>query len=105
MIRTLQYHAIHRAIDVHMECTLTTFLKDGERGGTLRNNAGERFMFHYIPAFFRVETADSEAEADGWYRAACVRHFMTIHCFPCLLLQLDEAPPRTPSRCERGPSH
>jgi succinate dehydrogenase / fumarate reductase flavoprotein subunit len=36
-------------------------------GGTLRNNTGERFMFHYIPAFFRAETADSEAEADGWY--------------------------------------
>jgi succinate dehydrogenase / fumarate reductase flavoprotein subunit len=155
MIRTLQYHAIHRGIDVHMECTLTTLLKDGERvcgafgywrqsgqfvvfkakalvlatggigkawtitsnswectgdgvmlaleagadlidmecqqfhptgmvwppsvrgllvtegvrgdGGTLRNNTGERFMFHYIPAFFRAETADSEAEADGWY--------------------------------------
>ena len=31
MIRTLQYHAIHRGIDVHMECTLTTLLKDGER--------------------------------------------------------------------------
>ncbi len=36
-------------------------------GGTLRNNRGERFMFNYIPEFFRAETADNEAEADGWY--------------------------------------
>ena len=37
-------------------------------GGTLRNSAGERFMFHYIPEFFKAETADNEAEADAWYR-------------------------------------
>jgi succinate dehydrogenase / fumarate reductase flavoprotein subunit len=36
-------------------------------GGTLRNSKGERFMFRYIPDFFRAETADSEAEADRWY--------------------------------------
>jgi succinate dehydrogenase / fumarate reductase flavoprotein subunit len=36
-------------------------------GGTLRNSAGERFMFRYIPEFFRAETADDEAEADRWY--------------------------------------
>jgi succinate dehydrogenase / fumarate reductase flavoprotein subunit len=36
-------------------------------GGTLRNSAGERFMFNYIPDFFRAETADNEAEADRWY--------------------------------------
>jgi len=36
-------------------------------GGTLRNNTGERFMFRYIPEFFKAETADNEAEADGWY--------------------------------------
>jgi succinate dehydrogenase / fumarate reductase flavoprotein subunit len=36
-------------------------------GGTLRNNAGQRFMFNYIPEFFRAETADNEAEADRWY--------------------------------------
>ena len=28
---------------------------------------GRRFMFDYIPEFFRKETADSEAEADRWY--------------------------------------
>jgi succinate dehydrogenase / fumarate reductase flavoprotein subunit len=31
MIRTLQDHGIHQGIDVHMECTVTQLLKDGER--------------------------------------------------------------------------
>ena len=31
MIRTLQDHGIHQGIDVHMECTVTTLLKDGDR--------------------------------------------------------------------------
>src|SRR5690242_19210689 len=31
MIRTLQDHGIHRGIDVHMECTVVTLLKDGAR--------------------------------------------------------------------------
>ncbi|HKT09961.1 MAG TPA: fumarate reductase/succinate dehydrogenase flavoprotein subunit, partial [Gemmatimonadaceae bacterium] len=31
MIRTLQDHAIHLGIDVHMECTILTLLKDGDR--------------------------------------------------------------------------
>ena len=31
MIRTLQDHGIHQGIDVHMECTVVTLLKDGER--------------------------------------------------------------------------
>jgi succinate dehydrogenase flavoprotein subunit len=36
-------------------------------GGTLKNNKGERFMFNYIPEFFKNETADNEKEADAWY--------------------------------------
>ncbi|MDZ7780592.1 MAG: fumarate reductase/succinate dehydrogenase flavoprotein subunit [Gemmatimonadota bacterium] len=31
MIRTLQDHGVHQGIDVHMEVTVTTLLKDGER--------------------------------------------------------------------------
>ena len=31
MIRTLQDHSIHQGIDVHMECTIVTLLKDGNR--------------------------------------------------------------------------
>jgi succinate dehydrogenase / fumarate reductase flavoprotein subunit len=36
-------------------------------GGVLRNSEGRRFMFDYIPEFFKTETADSEQEADRWY--------------------------------------
>jgi succinate dehydrogenase / fumarate reductase flavoprotein subunit len=155
MIRTLQQNAVHRGIDVFMECTIQRLLKDGDRisgalgywrengrfvlfhakavvlatggvgkawkitsnsweytgdghamaldagadlidmefvqfhptgmvwppsvrgilvtegvrgdGGTLRNALGERFMFRYIPEYFRAETAETEAEADAWY--------------------------------------
>ena len=31
MIRTLQDHCIHQGVEVHMECTIITLLKDGER--------------------------------------------------------------------------
>jgi len=37
-------------------------------GGVLRNSEGKRFMFDYIPEFFKAETADSEEEADRWYQ-------------------------------------
>ena len=36
-------------------------------GGTLKNTEGTRFMFNYIPEFFKSETADNEKEADAWY--------------------------------------
>ena len=36
-------------------------------GGTLKNTKDERFMFNYIPDFFKAETADTEKEADAWY--------------------------------------
>src|SRR5262252_9273125 len=155
MIRTLQQHAVHRGLDVHMECNIQRLLKDGERisgavgywratgklvlfrakavvlatggvgkawkftsnswestgdgitlgldagadlidmeciqfhptgmvwptsvrgilvtegvrgdGGTLKNSEGTRFMFNYIPEYFKGETADNEKEADAWY--------------------------------------
>jgi len=155
MIRTLQQHAVHKGIDVYMECNLQKLLTDGDRisgacgywresgkfvvfkskavvlatggilkmypitsnswectgdgvsmaldagadlidmemvqfhptgmiwplsvrgllvtegvrgdGGTLKNSEGRRFMFDYVPDFFRAETADTEEEADAWY--------------------------------------
>ncbi len=155
MIRTLQQHAVHKGIDVHMECNVQRLLKDGDRvcgavgywrpggrlvvfrckaivlatggvgkcwkftsnswestgdgvtlaldagadlidmeciqfhptgmvwpisvrgllvtegvrgdGGTLKNSDGARFMFNYIPEYFKNETADNEKEADAWY--------------------------------------
>ncbi|MBM4414755.1 MAG: fumarate reductase/succinate dehydrogenase flavoprotein subunit [Chloroflexi bacterium] len=35
MIRTLQQHAVHRGIDVFMECTVTRLLKDGGESGAV----------------------------------------------------------------------
>jgi succinate dehydrogenase / fumarate reductase flavoprotein subunit len=155
MIRTLQQHAVHKGIDVHMECNIQRLLKDGDRvcgavgywrpsgrivvfkaravvlatggvgkcwkftsnswestgdgvtlaldagadlidmeciqfhptgmvwpisvrgllvtegvrgdGGTLKNSEGVRFMFNYIPEYFKSETAENEKEADAWY--------------------------------------
>ena len=37
-------------------------------GGVLRNSEGRRFMFDYVPEMFRAETADTEEEADRWYK-------------------------------------
>ncbi|MDX6274645.1 MAG: succinate dehydrogenase / fumarate reductase, flavoprotein subunit [Frankiales bacterium] len=155
MIRTLQQRTVALGIDVYMECTVTSLLKDGERiagafgywresgrfiqfnapsvvlatggigksfkvtsnsweytgdghalalqagatlvnmefiqfhptgmvwppsvrgilvtesvrgdGGVLRNSEGRRFMYDYIPEFFRAETSESEEEGDRWY--------------------------------------
>jgi len=155
LIRTLQQHAVHKGLDVHMECNVQRLLKDGDRvcgavgywrpsgklvvfkckavilatgslgkawkytsnswestgdgitlgldagaelidmeciqfhptgmvwppsvrgilvtegvrgdGGTLKNSEGVRFMFNYIPEYFKSETADNEKEADAWY--------------------------------------
>jgi succinate dehydrogenase / fumarate reductase flavoprotein subunit len=36
-------------------------------GGALKNSEGERFMFDYIPEYFKAETADNIEEAEGWY--------------------------------------
>src|SRR5438093_1522170 len=53
MIRTLQDHGVHRGIDVHMECTVITLLKDGKR-----------FMFDEIPDLYKDQTANTPEE--GW---------------------------------------
>src|SRR3989449_3454045 len=156
MIRTLQDHGVHQGIDVHMEHTILSLLKDGERvvgafgyerergrfkifrakaivlatggigraykitsnsweytgdghalayeagaelidmefvqfhptgmvwppgvrgilvtegvrgeGGVLKNVAGERFMFRYMPDMFKGDFAETEAEADAWVK-------------------------------------
>ncbi|MDT4941566.1 MAG: succinate dehydrogenase / fumarate reductase, flavoprotein subunit [Pseudonocardiales bacterium] len=37
-------------------------------GGVLRNSEGKRFMFDYVPDVFRKQYAETEEEADGWYK-------------------------------------
>jgi succinate dehydrogenase / fumarate reductase flavoprotein subunit len=70
-------------------------------GGTLRNAAGERFMFDYIPDFLISETAGSEIEADAWYSDR------RNHRCPPDLLPPDEVARAIDSeiRAGRGTSH
>jgi succinate dehydrogenase / fumarate reductase flavoprotein subunit len=37
-------------------------------GGVLKNSEGKRFMFDYVPDVFRAQYAETEEEADGWYK-------------------------------------
>ena len=39
-------------------------------GGVLKNSEGKRFMFEYVPDVFRAQYAESEDEADRWYKDA-----------------------------------
>src|SRR5713101_6890600 len=50
MIRTLQDHGIHQGIDVHMECTVTALLKDGDRVVGAFGYDRERGMLHVFKA-------------------------------------------------------
>src|SRR5436190_13833198 len=62
----VQFHPTHMVWPPSVAGILVTEGVRGD-GGTLKNNTGERFMFNYIPEFFKGETADNEAEADRWY--------------------------------------
>ena len=77
MIRTLQDHGIHQGIDVHMECTVLTLLKDGERviGAFAYDRERGRFqVFHAravvlatggIGKAFRITSNSWEYTGDG----------------------------------------
>src|SRR5881409_1962882 len=50
MIRTLQDHGIHQGIEVHMECTVVSLLKDGERVAGAFGYERERGHFRLFKA-------------------------------------------------------
>jgi succinate dehydrogenase flavoprotein subunit len=50
MIRTLQDHGIHQGIDVHMECTIVSLLKDGDRVAGAFGYERERGRFRLFRA-------------------------------------------------------
>src|SRR5881394_1402659 len=50
MIRTLQDHGVHEGIDVHMECTVLSLLKDGDRVAGAFGYDRERGRFRLFKA-------------------------------------------------------
>ena len=62
----VQFHPTGMVWPPSVKGILITESVRGE-GGVLRNSDGKRFMFDYIPEFFKAETADNEEEADAWY--------------------------------------
>jgi succinate dehydrogenase / fumarate reductase flavoprotein subunit len=77
MIRTLQDYAVHRGIDVHMECTVITLLKDGDRvaGAVAYERERGRFVVFHAKAVvlatggvgrgFRITSNSWEYTGDG----------------------------------------
>jgi len=59
----VQFHPTGMVWPPSVQGILVTEGVRGE-GGVLRNNRGERFMFHEIPENYRAQTADNEEE--GW---------------------------------------
>jgi succinate dehydrogenase / fumarate reductase flavoprotein subunit len=62
----VQFHPTGMVWPLSVRGLLVTESVRGD-GGVLRNSEGRRFMFDYIPEFFKAETADNEEEADRWY--------------------------------------
>ena len=62
----LQFHPTGMVWPPSVRGILVTESVRGD-GGVLKNSLGNRFMFDYIPDYFRKETAETEEEADRWY--------------------------------------
>jgi succinate dehydrogenase flavoprotein subunit len=62
----VQFHPTGMVWPLSVRGLLVTESVRGD-GGILRNSEGRRFMFDYIPEFFKAETADNIEEADRWY--------------------------------------
>src|SRR4051794_6802297 len=62
----LQFHPTGMVWPPSVKGILVTESVRGDGGG-LRNSAGKRFMFDYVPDVFRKQYAETEEEADRWY--------------------------------------
>ncbi len=62
----VQFHPTHMVWPPSVAGLLVTEGVRGD-GGTLKNKDGERFMFNYIPEYYKGETADNIEEAERWY--------------------------------------
>ena len=58
----VQFHPTGMVWPLSVRGLLVTESVRGD-GGVLKNSEGERFMFNYIPEFFKAETADTVEEA------------------------------------------
>ena len=62
----VQFHPTGMVWPLSVRGLLVTESVRGD-GGVLLNSENRRFMFDYIPEFFKAETADNIEEADRWY--------------------------------------
>jgi succinate dehydrogenase / fumarate reductase flavoprotein subunit len=62
----VQFHPTGMVWPLSVRGLLVTESVRGD-GGVLLNSDQRRFMFDYIPEFFKAETADNIEEADRWY--------------------------------------
>ncbi|MFN2495201.1 MAG: fumarate reductase/succinate dehydrogenase flavoprotein subunit [Pseudonocardiaceae bacterium] len=62
----IQFHPTGMVWPLSVKGILVTESVRGD-GGVLRNSAGTRFMFDYIPEVFKDKYATTEDEADRWY--------------------------------------
>src|ERR1700710_2743905 len=63
----VQFHPTGMVWPPSVKGSLVTESVRGD-GGVLRNSEGKRFMFDYVPDVFRKSYAETEDEADGWYK-------------------------------------
>ncbi len=63
----VQFHPTHMVWPISVRGLLVTEGVRGD-GGVLRNSEGRRYMFGYVPDVFRAQYAETEEEADRWYK-------------------------------------
>jgi succinate dehydrogenase flavoprotein subunit len=63
----VQFHPTHMVWPISVRGLLVTESVRGD-GGVLKNSEGRRYMFDYVPDVFRAQYAETEEEADRWYK-------------------------------------